>query len=100
MDSAINVLVNTEIDMPLAECVAIEAVASDCFKTYQLREYIIPPLFIIESLYDQYALRYIYGLHCISADTFPGSLQKCTREQINLAEEYRQEGIRVLNHYA
>jgi hypothetical protein len=87
--------------MPLEECVKEHPDQSDCFDTSNLDKYIIPPLYIIESLYDEFALKYNYGVKCIHLNPqHVFYFENCTAAEQTLIEKYRAKGVEVLKSYA
>jgi hypothetical protein len=58
-------LVNTEIDIPNAECVKDYPGQRECLMAGVLAHYIKTPVYLIESQYDLWALRNILELDCV-----------------------------------
>ena len=50
--------------MPIAECVVDYPTQIECFNAGIAAEYIIPPVFVLQSPYDKYAITNGLGLNC------------------------------------
>lgn len=54
--------------------------------------YILPPIFAIESQYDLYAINNIILLKC-PQKTFPATLQRCNDTEMSAIEDYRKKSL-------
>lgn len=84
-------IINTEVPPPTQECLAAQ---KECNATSIVR-FLKPPAFFIQSQYDLYGLVYIAALNCTQGQE-PASLQKCTRAELAVIEDYREATRQLL----
>lgn len=88
---SIKSLAFTEQQPPFTECLQAET-RENCDKFGVIVNYVLPPIFAIESEYDLYAIRNILLLRCPELD-FPATLRKCNETEMRVIEDYRAKSL-------
>lgn len=73
---ALRKIVNTECNIPIAECAQAYPDLAECFSAGVIPKYLKNPFFIIESQYDLYDIGVAIGLNC-TPNTHPSTMTAC-----------------------
>lgn len=65
----------------------------DCFNAANYAEHLKAPIFMIQSAYDSWSLKYILGAQCLSPGSAPFALDKCNEFNRTVIEDYRVKSI-------
>lgn len=80
-------LMDGDVQPPIPECNTDFADPMDCFNANRIAKYLRPPVFVVESEYDQWSVSNILQLKCTSGT--PGTLTKCNSSEVKAIEDYR-----------
>ena len=85
-------LVFNETDMPepILECKKEPGFdVVDCFNAANYAKFLKTPIFMIQSPYDAWSMKYILGATCLANKAAPFSLADCDENSRKVIEDYR-----------
>lgn len=65
----------------------------DCFNAANYASHLKAPLFLIQSAYDAWSMRYILGAQCLANRDAPFSIANCDEGNRTVIEDYRVKSI-------
>lgn len=95
---ALRKIVNTECNIPLAECAAMYPDLAQCFSAGVIPQFLKNPFFIIESQYDLYDIDVAIGLNC-TPNTHPSTMTACNDTERAAIESYRQTTLLAFSNF-